>query len=230
MVCVRQDVPPLRAPCELEGEHQVGGLGGAECPQRLESILGQQLFHVDARRRRRGDRDHPSTPHEPVAQQVGQQERAEQEQPRVAPGEQLRRRRSDGTGRACDYDHRVQPWHQLSVEASSWTSQAILSPLIDAHRGECGTPGLTAAERYSHAISMGVDYVEIDVRRSSDGVYVNYHDDRTASGHEVSALPFAALRQELGAELLTIDEVIELVDGKVGLHVDLKEGGQELDI
>ena len=77
---------------------------------------------------------------------------------------------------------------------------------------------------------MGVDYVEIDVRRSSDGVYVNYHDDRTASGHEVSALPFAALRQELGAELLTIDEVIELVDGKVGLHVDLKEGGQELDI
>jgi glycerophosphoryl diester phosphodiesterase len=77
---------------------------------------------------------------------------------------------------------------------------------------------------------MGVEYVEIDVRRTSDGVYANYHDDRTASGHAVSALPYAALKQELGAQLLTVDEVIDLVDGKVGLHVDLKEGGQELDI
>ncbi|TMD32697.1 MAG: glycerophosphodiester phosphodiesterase [Chloroflexi bacterium] len=105
-----------------------------------------------------------------------------------------------------------------------------MSPLIDAHRGECGTPGLTAAERYIRAISMGVEYVEIDVRRTSDRVYVNYHDDRTASGHEVRALTLSALNQELGAQLLTVDEVIELVDGKVGLHVDLKEGGEELEV
>jgi glycerophosphoryl diester phosphodiesterase len=77
---------------------------------------------------------------------------------------------------------------------------------------------------------MGVDYVEIDVRRTSDGVYVNYHDDRTASGHEVRALTLSELKQELGAQFLTVDEVIKLVDGKVGLHVDLKEAGQELDL
>jgi glycerophosphoryl diester phosphodiesterase len=105
-----------------------------------------------------------------------------------------------------------------------------LSPLIDAHRGECGAPGLTAAERYSRAISMGVDYVEIDVRRTSDGVYINYHDDRTASGRKVSAFTLSALKQELGAQLLTVDEAIDLVDDNVGLHVDLKEGGQELDV
>ena len=105
-----------------------------------------------------------------------------------------------------------------------------MSPLIDAHRGECGAPGLTAAERYSRASSIGVDYVEIDVRRTSDGIYINYHDERTASGHEVSALPLSALKQELGVQLMTVDEVIELVDGKVGLHVDLKDGGQELDV
>lgn len=77
---------------------------------------------------------------------------------------------------------------------------------------------------------MGVDYVEIDVRRTSDGVYVNFHDDRTPSDHEIHVLTYAALKRELGAELLTIDEVIGLVDGKVGLHVDLKEEGQELDV
>ena len=99
--------------------------------------------------------------------------------------------------------------------------------LIDAHRGECGVPGLPAAERYGRAISMGVEYVEIDVRRSADGVYVNYHDERTPSGRVVSELSYAALKQELDADLLKIDEVMELVDGRVGLHVDVKETGDE---
>jgi glycerophosphoryl diester phosphodiesterase len=99
--------------------------------------------------------------------------------------------------------------------------------LIDAHRGECGIPGLPAADRYGRAISLGVEYVEIDVRRSADAVYVNYHDERTPSGHAVCELSYAALKQELDAELLKVDEVMELVDGRVGLHVDVKEVGDE---
>jgi glycerophosphoryl diester phosphodiesterase len=99
--------------------------------------------------------------------------------------------------------------------------------LIDAHRGECGIPGLAAADRYSRAIALGVEYVEIDVRHSADGVYVNYHDERTPSGRAVRELTYAALKQELGAGLLKVDEVMELVDGRVGLHVDVKEVGDE---
>jgi len=99
--------------------------------------------------------------------------------------------------------------------------------LIDAHRGECGIPGLPAAERYRRAISMGVDFVEIDVRRSADGVYINYHDERTPSNRAVRRLTYAALEQELEAELMKVDEAMELVDGTVGLHVDVKETGDE---
>ena len=99
--------------------------------------------------------------------------------------------------------------------------------LIDAHRGECGIPGLPAAERYSRAVSLGVNYVEVDVRRSADGVYVNYHDERTPSGRAVRELSYAALKQELDADLLKIGDVMELVDGRVGLHVDVKEIGDE---
>lgn len=102
--------------------------------------------------------------------------------------------------------------------------------LIDAHRGECGVPGLPAVERYSRAIAMGVDFVEIDIRRSSDGVYVNYHDDRTPSGRDVRDLSHSALSEELGAELSTVDELMVIVDGKVGLHVDVKEQGYESDV
>src|SRR5260370_42229776 len=99
--------------------------------------------------------------------------------------------------------------------------------LIDAHRGACGLPGLPAADRYDRAIALGVDYVEIDVRRSADGVYVNYHDDRTPSGRAVGELSYAALRQELGSELLKVDEVMGLVDGRGGLHVDVEQAGDE---
>jgi glycerophosphoryl diester phosphodiesterase len=102
--------------------------------------------------------------------------------------------------------------------------------LIDAHRGECGIPGLPAADRYRHAISLGVEYVEVDVRRSGDGVYVNYHDERTPSGRAIRELTFAALKQELAAELLKVDEAMELVDGRVGLHVDVKEIGDEVAV
>jgi glycerophosphoryl diester phosphodiesterase len=102
--------------------------------------------------------------------------------------------------------------------------------LIDAHRGECGIPGLPAADRYSRAISLGVNYVEIDVRQSADGVYVNYHDERTPAGRAVRELSYAALKQELDAQLLKVGEVMELVDGRVGLHVDVKEVGDEVAV
>ncbi len=105
-----------------------------------------------------------------------------------------------------------------------------MRPLIDAHRGECGIAGLSAHERYGRAIAMGVDFVEIDIRRTTDGVFVNYHDDRTPSGRAVRDLSYAALESELGAELVKAGDVMDMVDGKVGLHVDVKEEGYEADV
>jgi glycerophosphoryl diester phosphodiesterase len=105
-----------------------------------------------------------------------------------------------------------------------------MPPLIDAHRGECGQPGLPAAERYRRAVALGVDFVEVDIRRTTDGVYVNYHDDYTPSGRAARDLSYAALRAELGAELSTVEELVGIIDGKVGLHVDVKEEGYEADV
>ena len=105
-----------------------------------------------------------------------------------------------------------------------------MSPLISAHRGSCGVPGLPAAERYDRAIALGVDYVELDVRRTADGLFVNYHDDLTPSRRKTSSLTYADLKAELGAEVLTIAELLDVVAGRAGLHVDLKEPGDEGDI
>jgi glycerophosphoryl diester phosphodiesterase len=103
-------------------------------------------------------------------------------------------------------------------------------PLIDAHRGECGIPNLPADERYRRSIALGVDFVEVDIRRSTDGEFFHYHDDHTPSGLAVRDLSYKTLESELGGELVKMSDVMDMVDGKVGLHVDVKEGGYEAEI
>ena len=105
-----------------------------------------------------------------------------------------------------------------------------MGPLVCAHRGSCGIARLPAAERYTRAIDLGVDYVELDIRRSADGRFVNYHDDVTPSGRPASSLSYADLKAELGSDLLKLDELLDLVAGRVGLHIDLKEPGYEEEI
>jgi glycerophosphoryl diester phosphodiesterase len=108
--------------------------------------------------------------------------------------------------------------------------KVMTGPLIDAHRGECGVPGLPADDRYVRAIALGVDFVEIDIRRIADGTFVNYHDDLTPSGHDVRDLSYSELKAELGPELVRVDELVDIIDGRVGLHVDVKEEGYEAEV
>src|SRR6266850_7159583 len=105
-----------------------------------------------------------------------------------------------------------------------------MKPLISAHQGGRQMAGVSAADRYRHAIALGVDYVEFDVRRTKDGVTVIFHDDRTASGRDVRGLAYADMAGEVGLEALTLDELLEIAAGRVGLHLDLKEPGYEAEI
>jgi glycerophosphoryl diester phosphodiesterase len=105
-----------------------------------------------------------------------------------------------------------------------------MTALISAHRGGLAVDGVPAADRYRHAIELGVDFVEFDVRRTRDGVTVVYHDDRTASGRAVRELTYRELAEELGPEALTYDELLDVAAGRVGLHLDLKEAGYEAEI
>jgi glycerophosphoryl diester phosphodiesterase len=105
-----------------------------------------------------------------------------------------------------------------------------MTALVSAHRGGMAVEGVPATERYRRAIELGVDFVEFDVRRTRDGATVIFHDDRTASGREVRALTHRELVEELGPEAMTLDELLDVAAGRVGLHLDLKETGYEAEI
>jgi glycerophosphoryl diester phosphodiesterase len=103
--------------------------------------------------------------------------------------------------------------------------------LISAHRG--GAADDRASQNtlaaFESAIAMGCDYVEFDVRLTADGVPVVFHDDELSDG---SARSIAGHRIDELAEthLVTLDEVLELIRGRVKAHVDLKVRGQAIDL
>lgn len=105
-----------------------------------------------------------------------------------------------------------------------------MKPLISAHQGGLPAEGLSAAARYRRAIGLGVDFIELDVRRTRDGMTVIHHDDWTESGRAIRDFAYRDLEEELASEALTLNELLDVAAGKVGLHVDLKEPGYEAEI
>jgi glycerophosphoryl diester phosphodiesterase len=78
------------------------------------------------------------------------------------------------------------------------------------------------------------DTVEVDIRRTRDGVLVIMHDatlDRTTNGHgPVRTLTLEAIQQldaGKGEKIPTFREVLDLVGGRCGLFAEIKEPGTE---
>jgi glycerophosphoryl diester phosphodiesterase len=104
-------------------------------------------------------------------------------------------------------------------------------PAVSAHRG--GTERFPAASReaYEDAPHSGARYAEFDVRRTADGVFVVHHDARAGhTGPLVSGITHAELNARAGRPVPVVDEVLELIAGRMLGHLDLKETGYEREL
>jgi glycerophosphoryl diester phosphodiesterase len=95
--------------------------------------------------------------------------------------------------------------------------------LVIAHRGASADEKENTLAAFERAIELGADYVEFDVQASSDGALVVFHDLRldrlTPVRGPLRAKPLAALR-ELG--IPTLEEVLELTAGRIGVMAEIK--------
>lgn len=105
-------------------------------------------------------------------------------------------------------------------------------PLRIGHRGAAGHAPENTLASVRKAIAFGVDLVEVDVRRSRDGRLVLMHDetvDRTTDGKGKVATRSLADLQALdagkGERIPTLEELLELAEGRVGLMLEIKEAG-----
>jgi len=104
------------------------------------------------------------------------------------------------------------------------------TPFVVGHRGAAGLEPENTIRSINRAIDIGVDAVEVDVRRSKDGELVIMHDptvDRTTNGHgRVSSFTLKelkALDAGKGERVPTLDELISSMRGKVDLFIEIKE-------
>jgi glycerophosphoryl diester phosphodiesterase len=74
-----------------------------------------------------------------------------------------------------------------------------------------------------------VDYVEIDLRLTRDGHVVVLHDakiDRTTNGHgrikDLTLTQLKRIKTKDGQHVPTLEDVLKLTDGRVGLMLELK--------
>ncbi len=101
------------------------------------------------------------------------------------------------------------------------TSPLGPGPLVYAHRGDRTRAGDNTLEAYSLAVEAGTDGVELDVRRTRDGVLIVSHDDRYEKMDAFSSLDFDVLR-ELAPLVPTLREAMDAIPRRVFVNVEIK--------
>jgi glycerophosphoryl diester phosphodiesterase len=103
---------------------------------------------------------------------------------------------------------------------------------VNAHRGYSAEYPENTLLAFEKAIELGADYVELDVRECRDGHLVISHDatlERQASlSKRISELTVEQLKTidvGHGQYTPTLKEVLELCQGKIGIHLEIKEVG-----
>lgn len=103
-------------------------------------------------------------------------------------------------------------------------------PFVVGHRGAAGLEPENTIRSIRRAVDLGVDAVEVDVRRAGSGELVIIHDptvDRTTNGKgKVSSLPLPELKlldAGKGESIPTLEELLPAMGSETGLFIEIKE-------
>lgn len=109
--------------------------------------------------------------------------------------------------------------------------------LLIAHRGANKLAPENTLKAFQKAIDLNADYVEFDVHKSKDGEIVIMHDGNTlrTTGYkgEISEMTLEELKKldcGDGEKIPTLNELIKIAKGKIGLQLEIKAEGITNDI
>ena len=105
------------------------------------------------------------------------------------------------------------------------------------HRGARAYAPENTLMSFKKALEIGVDAVELDVRKTKDGQLVVIHDadvKRTTDGEglvsELTLKEIKSLDAGSGEKIPTLEETLDFLDKKVKVFVELKETGIEKQV
>ncbi|MFW9902516.1 MAG: glycerophosphodiester phosphodiesterase [Candidatus Thorarchaeota archaeon] len=101
--------------------------------------------------------------------------------------------------------------------------------LIMAHRGASSIAPENTLKAFQKAIELNADYIEFDVYKSKDGEFVIWHDNafsqKDGETSFIKDMTLANLKKidiGEGETFTTLQELIELTKGKIGLNCEIK--------
>jgi glycerophosphoryl diester phosphodiesterase len=95
---------------------------------------------------------------------------------------------------------------------------------VIAHRGASKLARENTVEAFELAVSVGADAVELDVRRTADGVVVVHHDARVTDGGVIAETRW----RDLPAYVPTLGEALDACAG-VWVNIEIKNDEREPD-
>lgn len=107
-----------------------------------------------------------------------------------------------------------------------------MQKLIIGHRGAPRAARENTLDAFKQALGMGVDTIEMDVRKTKDGVPAVFHNKRIL-GKQISKISFAELNRIAGKKNFRVpklEEILQLAAGKAGVKIEIKTGGYEEEI
>jgi|GEM_PF-377808 glycerophosphoryl diester phosphodiesterase len=107
---------------------------------------------------------------------------------------------------------------------------------ISAHRGgfDYGLVGVNGRPldefgRYERAINIGAEFIELDVRRTRDGRFICFHDEKIEGLGPVQNLDYATIAAHNSA-VIPLERLLAMAAGRVVCHIDLKSVGDEVEL
>ena len=128
--------------------------------------------------------------------------------------------------------------------SETFNDQFLSGPQITAHRGGSNLAPENTLAALQKAIDEGADYAEIDVAQTKDGVIVVSHDNniKRISGKDLNiwSSNYADIKDlDIGSwfdpqfkneHIPTLEEAIQLCQGKIRLNIELKPTGHEASL
>ncbi len=106
-----------------------------------------------------------------------------------------------------------------------------------AHRGASAYAPENTVEAFEEAIVRNADMIEFDLRRTSDGVIVVYHDSHIdladGSKQAVSRMTYSELAEytgKAGFKLATFERVLSDFGPRIAMNIEVKIGGFEREL
>lgn len=111
-------------------------------------------------------------------------------------------------------------------------TDSMPKPLVIAHRGDSSRALENSLEAFRLALSIPVDMIEFDIRKSRDNNLYVMHDKETSRTADSSidierslSDDIARVRLKNGEPVPRLNDVLSLVAGKVGLNIEIKSEG-----